>query len=217
VERGDEATPIEVIPNFVDSDAFRPLAAPDDLAAHFPDGERGPLLVHSSNFRPLKRVGDAVRLLALVRREVPARLALVGDGPERPAVAALARELGVADAVAFLGERLELAPILAAGRVFLLPSETESFGLAALEAMACAVPVVATRSGGLPEVVTDGSTGLLHAVGDVAAMAASVIALLRDEPRRRAMGDAARADAVHRFAREPAVDRYEALYRRLLA
>jgi N-acetyl-alpha-D-glucosaminyl L-malate synthase BshA len=198
--------PIEVVPNFVDTDRFVPGAPATP-----------PVLVHVSNFRPLKRAGDVVRVFARVHAGRPARLRLVGDGPERAAAEALARELGVAADVELLGERDDLPALLADAAAFLLPSETESFGLAALEALAAGVPVVASRVGGLPEVVRDGEDGFLHAVGDVEAMAASAARLADDAALRARLGAAARARAVADFRAEPAVDRYEALYRRVLA
>ncbi|HVU50533.1 MAG TPA: N-acetyl-alpha-D-glucosaminyl L-malate synthase BshA [Polyangia bacterium] len=197
--------PIDVVPNFVDTARFAPApaAAP-------------PFLVHVSNFRPLKRVGDVVRIFARVRAGRAVRLRLIGDGPERAAVEALARELGVAGDVELVGEREDLPALLAGAAAFLLPSETESFGLAALEALAAGVPVVASRVGGLPEVVRDGEDGFLHAVGEVAAMAASAARLLDDAALRARLGAAARARAVAHFRAEPAVDRYEAVYARVL-
>jgi N-acetyl-alpha-D-glucosaminyl L-malate synthase BshA len=201
-----EAFTLDVVPNFVDTARFAPGAAAEP-----------PVLVHVSNFRPLKRVTDVVRVFARVRAARPARLRLVGDGPERATVEALARELGVAADVDFLGERDDLPAALADAAVFLLPSETESFGLAALEALACGVPVVASRTGGVPEVVPDGEVGFLHAVGDCDAMAASTLRLLEDPALRARLGRAARARAEAEFRVEPAVLRYEAIYRRVLA
>jgi N-acetyl-alpha-D-glucosaminyl L-malate synthase BshA len=199
---------IDVIPNFVDTARFRPAAASRAGAL--------PTLIHVSNFRPLKRVGDVVRVFARVRAGTPARLQLVGDGPERAAVEALAVSLGVAGDVDFVGERGDLPELLAGASVFLLPSETESFGLAALEALACGVPVVASRVGGVPEVVADGQTGFLCGVGDVEGMAAAVGRLLAEPALLGAHAAAARARA-ETFARGPALDRYVALYRRVLA
>jgi N-acetyl-alpha-D-glucosaminyl L-malate synthase BshA len=209
---------IDVIPNFVDADHFRPAPRRPEVRLHrlglAPDA---PLLVHVSNFRPLKRVDDAVRVLAAVRRRLPAAaLACVGDGPERPRAEALARELGVADAVRFLGVQVDVLEVLQQADVFLLPSESEGFGLAALEALACAVPVVGARVGGLPEVVADGVTGLLAAAGDVEAMAAAVLRLLEDEALRRGMAAAARASVEAKWRRAPLLDRWEELYRRVL-
>jgi len=203
-----ESTPIEVIPNFVDSERFHP-------AKERPrSGE--PVLIHSSNFRPLKRVGDVVRIFAGVRRVLPARLLLVGDGPERPAIEALVQELGLKGAVSFLGLRIDFLSVLQKSDVFLLPSDTEGFGLAALEALSCGVPVVASRVGGVPEVVTDGETGLLCAVGDVAEMTAAVLRLLGDPALHARMSAAGRKSVEEHFRQEPMVARYEALYRRVL-
>lgn len=214
-------TRIEVIPNFVDPDEFHPSAEPPELLRLFPalsqtSPGRPALLLHASNFRAVKRVGDAVRALAEVLRVQPAVLVLVGDGPERQAVAALAAGLGVSGQVAFLGEQLHVGRFLAQADLFLLPSEQESFGLAALEALASGVPVVATDVGGLPEVVRHGETGWLVPVGNPEALAAAVLRLLGDQPRRMAMGLAARADAIARFRPDPLVSRVEALYQHLL-
>lgn len=214
-------TRIEVVPNFVDLQAFHPGSGHPALEALFPD-ERwdGPVrpgvLLHASNFRKLKRVGDAVTALAEVVRSRPAVLVLVGDGPERAGVEALAASLGLARRIAFLGEQPDLGPIFSQADLFLLPSEQESFGLAALEALASAVPVVASRVGGLPEVVRDGLTGRLVPPHDPGAIAAAVLELLGDEPRRAAMGRAAREDAATRFRPEPVVDRFEAIYREVV-
>ena len=174
------------------------------------------VLVHVSNFRPVKRVPDVVRVFARVRAARPARLVLVGDGPDAADVRALAATLGVADDVRFLGERVDLTDCLRQSHVFLLPSETESFGLAALEAMACGVPVVAARVGGVSEVILDGETGFLAPLGDVATMAACVGRLFDDEPLRARMAAAARRRAVTVFQVEPGVEAYAAVYRRVL-
>jgi N-acetyl-alpha-D-glucosaminyl L-malate synthase BshA len=211
-------TRIDVVPNFVDLEAFHPDPERPDLRALFPQerwegAERPGVLLHASNFRALKRVGDAVSALAEVVRTRPAVLVLVGDGPERAGVERLAASLGLAGRVAFLGERPDLGPLFSQADLFLLPSDQESFGLAALEALASGVPVVASRVGGLPEVVVDGRTGLLVPPHDPRALAAAVLELLDDEPRRTDMGRAAREDAVTRFRPEPMVDRYEAIYR----
>ncbi|HEY8927454.1 MAG TPA: N-acetyl-alpha-D-glucosaminyl L-malate synthase BshA [Polyangia bacterium] len=204
-----EDRPIDVIPNFVDPARFHP-APPSAPQA------RPRALVHVSNFRPLKRVADVVRIFhaaAALRPELPLTLALVGDGPDRAAVEALAAELGVRDRVQLLGERVDLPSLLRASDLFLLPSETESFGLAALEAMACGLPVVASDVGGLPEVVVHGETGFLAPVGDVAAMARHVARLLGDECERARFGAAARARVEAHFRPDPIVTRYETLYR----
>jgi len=202
--------PIVRIPNFVDLDRFRPGCG-DDLHGRLAAAGEA-VLIHVSNFRPVKRVLDAVRVFARVSAERPARLVLVGDGPDRPAAEEEAARLGVADRVTFVGERLEIEGLLAASDLFLLPSESESFGLAALEAMACAVPVVATRTGGIPELVEDGISGHLADVGDAEGMARFALDLLSDAARHRAFRRAARARA-ERFGRADVVRRYEELYR----
>ena len=212
---------IHVVPNFVDPGEFTPSAGRPDLPRLFPSELWGTaaapaVLAHASNFRPLKHVGDAVIALAALRSQgVPAVLLLVGDGPERLAVARLARELGVDDHVAQLGAKTggELARLLAQADLFLLPSETESFGLAALESLACGVPVIASDVGGLPEVIRHGETGLLVPPGDPQALATAARGLLLDGPRRHALGRAARQDALARFRPEPVVARFEELYR----
>ena len=207
--------PIDVVPNFVDPDRFRPRASAGCRGVLAPAGER--VLCHVSNFRPVKRVADVIRIFAGVLAVLPARLVLAGDGPDRAAAEELARELGVAGHVSFLGEQSEVERVLAASDLFLLPSEHESFGLAALEAMACGVPVLGTASGGLPEVVDDGETGALVAVGDVEAAIARAVAILRDDCAPHAMGQRAREVAVARFGVEPVVSRYLDIYEAAIA
>ncbi len=213
------ATPIEVIPNFVDVDRYAPdgEAAAARLAGLW-DGDRTvPVIVHVSNFRPVKRVPRVIELLERVRRTTPARLLLIGDGPERARVESRIRKLGLRDHVRLLGQQERFQPLLSAAAAFVLPSETESFGLAALEALSSGVPVVASRVGGLPEVVRHGETGFLADPEDLDGMAAHLVALVSDPERRRQMGRAAREDALKRFREGPMIDRYEALYRRTLA
>jgi len=205
---------IEVIPNFVDTRRFSPAAADAPRAS-----SRPAVLIHVSNFRSLKRVDDVVAIFAEARRRAPERamtLQLVGDGPERKRIHGLVQTFGLDDCVQFLGERTDLPNVLRDADLFLLPSESESFGLAALEAMSCGVPVIASRVGGVPEVVVDGETGLLAPVGDVAAMAAHVVRLLADAPLRARLGAAARQRAEVAFPLEATVGKYEALYRRLI-
>lgn len=209
------AVPIDVIPNFVDTARFAPAAS---RAAPGADGPF--VLIHVSNFRPLKRVDDVVRIFAAARRRlpgVPIRLRLVGDGPERPRIHALVQELELQAHVQFLGERIDLPSVLRDSDVFLLPSETESFGLAALEALSCGVPVVASRVAGIPEVVADGEVGLLSPVGDVEGMATHVARLLGHPAQFERFSRAARQHVEKHFQLEPVVSRYEALYRRLAA
>ena len=206
---------IEVVPNFVDVERFQPRAESSLRKCLVPAGEK--VLSHVSNFREVKRVSDVIRIFARTAAEVSARLLLAGDGPEIATAERVAAEAGVADRVHFLGEQEDVERVYGASDVFLLPSEHESFGLSALEALACGVPVVGTDAGGLPEVVKDGRSGYLVEVGDVTSAADRAIRMLRDEPLRRAMGDAGRADALARFAATPVVERYLELYERLLA
>ncbi len=209
---GCDGCAIEVIPNFVNPAEYFPT---DDAACRTSLAPaETKVLMHISNFRPVKRVTDVVRVFAEVRRRMPAVLVMVGDGPERPEAEAAGQRLGVAGDVRFLGKVNAVADLLRAADLFLLPSASESFGLSALEAMACGVPVVGTNVGGLPEVVTDGENGALLPLGDVEAMAARALALLEPAAWRRA-----RAAAVTRaqtFASDRVVPMYEALYRRLL-
>jgi N-acetyl-alpha-D-glucosaminyl L-malate synthase BshA len=212
-----EGTAIDVIPNFVDTDHFHPPAQRDRgrLRAFFPnETEDAPILVHVSNFRPVKRVVDLMEALARVRRVLPARLLLIGDGPERGRAAQRAQELGLADSVCFLGKRSDFADYLRHCDAFLLPSESESFGVAALEALSSGVPVAGYAVGGLPEVVTP-DAGTLVAPFDVDALATAVVAIVADPVVRESMGAAARHRAVSRFDRGAALDRYEQVFRRV--
>jgi len=204
--------PIEVIPNFVQSPALDHRQCRAWLA---PQGT--PVLTHISNFRPVKRVMDVVKVFEILRQRTPARLVMVGDGPDRAEAEAYARERGFAEEVRFTGKFLEICTILACTDLFLLPSATESFGLAALEAMAYGVPVIASRVGGLPEVVRHGVDGYLEPQGDVAAMAEDALRLIQNDALRREMGKSAQARALATFAPGPAVDKYEALYEQVLA
>ena len=204
---------VEVIHNFVDPRVYdRNRYTP--LLREGAPGRR--VLMHISNFRPVKRVRDVVRIFARVNREVPSLLVMVGDGPERTEAEDEARVLGVADEVHFLGKIEQVAPLLASADLFLLPTEKESFGLSALEALASGVPVIGCHTGGLPEVVRDGVTGVLSDVGDVEAMARGGLALLGDESRWQAFSTRAAADARERFSRDAVVSQYEALYARAL-
>ena len=205
--------PLEVIPNFVDTRQF--VAEPNPtLREHLaPRGER--ILVHLSNFRLLKRAPDTVRLFARVREHVLSRLVLIGDGQDRPEALHVARSLGVERDVLFLGMQDDVAALLSVADLFLLPSEQEAFGLAALEAMSCGVPVIATAVGGLPEVVEDGTSGFLLPVGDVAGMADAALTLLTDSARHRAFRESARTRAVTQFDTSLIVPQYEAYYRQI--
>ena len=209
--------PIEVIHNFVNCDVYTRDEA--KIRAMRPkyarDGEK--LIVHLSNFRRVKRVEDVVEVFARIAQQVPARLMLIGDGPDRSIAEHLATRHGIQDRVHFLGKQDSVQDLLPLGDLLLMPSEMESFGLAALEGMACGVPCIATRVGGVPELVTDGVNGLLYAVGDVAGMAAGAIALLQDEPRLRVMAEAARKTASDRFCASRIIPQYERFYERVLA
>jgi N-acetyl-alpha-D-glucosaminyl L-malate synthase BshA len=197
---------VEVVSNFVDTRRFAPKAAPPAR----------PVLAHNSNFRSIKRMQDVVRIFERVRAEVACELVLLGDGPERPPLEAFIRERGLGPHVHLLGEQRDVAHVLQESSVFLLPSEVESFGLAAAEAMSCGVPVVASAVGGLPEVIEHGKTGFLHPVGEVEAMAASAVQLLRDGGLHRSMSEAARAACLARFQPGPLVNAWEAHYRQVL-
>ncbi|MGQ0507359.1 MAG: N-acetyl-alpha-D-glucosaminyl L-malate synthase BshA [Myxococcaceae bacterium] len=203
--------PIEVIFNFVDTVRYSPRRDRSVLRPLFADlQEPEAVLTHVSNFRPVKRIPDVVEIFADVQKAGPARLILIGDGPERSAAERSIRDRGLSSRVAFLGKRDTFVDLLAASDVFLLPSEQESFGLAALEAMACGVPVIASDIGGIPELV--GDTGLLAPLGDTRQMAAHVRTLLRD---REGYAKRARDRVLEKFQLAPAIDRYEALYRRV--
>ncbi|HGY92029.1 MAG TPA: N-acetyl-alpha-D-glucosaminyl L-malate synthase BshA [Planctomycetes bacterium] len=205
---------IEVIPNFIDLNRFDAHPCPDAQALHGENDEL--LLVHTSNFRPVKRVGDVVEAMALVAREVPVKLLLIGDGPDRPAVEDRVKELGLAKKVSFLGSQESVERILPCADVFVLPSIYESFGLAALEAMASGLPVVATNTGGIPEVVEDGVTGFLVSPRNPKALARAIREMALDPDRRRAMGQAARARAEELFDIRKILPIYVAHYERVL-
>lgn len=210
-----DSLPIEVIPNFVDTTRFVPTGDKSPLRALFNDD--APTLVHVSNFRPVKRIADVVSIFAAVNLKRPAHMVLVGDGPERAAAEAQVKALGLEDRVAFLGERDDFEAVLAACDVFLLPSELESFGLAALEAQSAGVPVVGTLVGGVSEVVKHGETGFLVPVGDIAAMAAAVQRLLNDKALFLKMSQKARARVVAHFDQAKQVDAYVAYFSSLLS
>jgi len=204
---------VEVIPNFINAKEYSRRENRELRHSLAPNGEK--LLIHVSNFRPVKRINDCVHTLARLRGRVRARLVMCGDGPEREGAAALAHDYGVADDVVFAGQVPNIADYLSVSDLLLMPSENESFGLAALEAMACETPVISTRVGGLPEVVLDGETGYLVEVGDTRAMAERAVEILSDENRRR-MGVRGRAWAVEQFNTEIVIPQYERLYERVI-
>jgi N-acetyl-alpha-D-glucosaminyl L-malate synthase BshA len=206
--------PIEVIPNFVncelyirgDNSLLRRRWAPNDEA----------ILMHLSNFRPVKRVTDVIEIFARVRETIPAKLIMIGDGPDRGTAEWLVRQKGLSRDVCFLGKQDGVQEKLAAADLFLLPSDEESFGLAALEAMACEVPVIASRVGGLPEVVTDGVDGYLVEPRDVESAARLALDILTRADRGREMGRLARVNAKEKFCSNDIIPLYEAFYRRIL-
>jgi N-acetyl-alpha-D-glucosaminyl L-malate synthase BshA len=203
---------IDVIPNFIDPDVYSRSAHDPALRNQF-DGDRK-VLMHISNFRPVKRVKDVVQTFAKVNKAVPSVLVMVGDGPDRQDAEHEARALGVENSVHFLGKIEQVAPLLATADLFLLPTDKESFGLSALEALASGTPVVGANVGGLPEVVRNGETGVLCNVGDTGAMADGAIALLKDNARWKKASAAAAADARARFGMDEIVARYEDVYSR---
>jgi len=208
------ANEIRVIHNFVNCTTYAPDPERRGIERFAPNREK--LLIHLSNFRPVKRVQDCIRILAEVRRNVNARLLMVGDGPDRGMAEHLAWQLGVQDAVEFLGKRNGVERLIRLADVILMPSEMESFGLAALEGMACGVPPVATRVGGVPELITDRSDGFLEAVGDVTAQSACVAELLSDDAVHSRMAEAARETALTRFCTDRIIPRYVDYYESVL-
>jgi L-malate glycosyltransferase len=206
---------IEVIPNFVEPQLYDRAAYPCRRSAFTEEGEK--LVMHVSNFRPVKRIRDVIGIFARLNRRIPSRLLLVGDGPERGDANDEAERLGIEGRVVFLGKQDSVAELMACADLLLLPSQSESFGLVALEAMASGVPVVATRAGGIPEVVEDGVTGSLGEIGDVQGMADAAVAILADPDRWTAMSRAARTVATERFAADVIVPHYERFYERILA
>jgi N-acetyl-alpha-D-glucosaminyl L-malate synthase BshA len=200
--------PIETIHNFVNLDLYRPKEE---------RGSHAPRMIHLSNFRPVKRVLDCVRVLAEVRKSVDAELWMVGDGPDRGAAEPLAHELGLTGSIRFLGKRNDVQSLLREADVLLMPSEMESFGLAALEGMASGVVPLGTKVGGVPELITDGVDGFLSEVGEIGSMAANAVRLLSDLDECRKFGQAARRSAERRFSTEELIPRYEALYERVVA
>jgi L-malate glycosyltransferase len=218
IESFDITRPIEVVTNFVNCDVYSPIKGDAERAEarhKFAEPDEA-ILMHLSNFRPVKRVVDVVKIFARVAREMPARLILIGDGPDRSAAEWLAHDLGIQSRIHFLGKQDRVNELLPLADLLLMPSELESFGLAALEAMACKVPAVATRVGGVPELIDDGETGLLFEVGDVDGMANGVLGLLRDRERLTAMRDAVRQTAQKRFCASLVVPHYVRFYEEII-
>ncbi|HEX3986537.1 MAG TPA: N-acetyl-alpha-D-glucosaminyl L-malate synthase BshA [Acidobacteriaceae bacterium] len=209
---------IEVIPNFVNCDVYLPVSGEErdaGRARYAGPGEK--ILMHLSNFRPVKRTADVVRVFSRVAHEIPSRLLMIGDGPDRSAAEWIAHREGIQDRVHFLGKQSNVSEILPLADLLLMPSEQESFGLVALEAMACRVPTIATRVGGVPELIEDGVNGRLFPVGDVEAMAGAAVDLLSDPDRYNAMADAARRTAQSRYCASKILPLYERFYEQVLS
>ena len=218
VEDFEISRPIEVIPNFVNCDVYTPYKD-EGVRAEARKRLANPgeaILIHLSNFRPVKRVVDVVKVFAQVVRELPAQLVLVGDGPDRSAAEWLAHDLHIHEKVHFLGKQDRVSELLPLADLMLLPSQLESFGLAALEAMACKVPTIATRVGGVPELIDHGVTGLLYSVGDVEGMAAGALELLKNRGRLEVMRDEARKAARTRFCATLVIPQYVKFYEQIL-
>ncbi len=205
---------ITVIPNFIDSNFLKPENACAFRKHIAPTGEK--IMVHVSNFRVVKRVSDTLRILKLVQKDIPAKLVLVGDGPDRSDCERLARELDLGNSVVFLGKQEALGDILNASDLFLIPSQSESFGLSALEAMACGLPVIASSVGGLPELVRHNETGFIAEFGDVERMAKYAVDLLTNEKKYKLFSSKARERAVSVFDKSLIIPQYEAYYRKVL-
>src|SRR2546427_1785669 len=215
VREFDIKRPIEVIPNFVNCDLYVRRPNPEQRAKWAPGGE--PILMHLSNFRPVKRITDTIEIFAQVRAKMPAKLVLIGDGPDRGAAEYLVRKKKLQKEVHFLGKQDQVYRLLSDADLFLLPSQLESFGLAALEAMACEVPVIATNVGGIPEVIEHRVDGYLVQPGEVSAAAKYAIDLLSRADRGREMGQLARINAKKKFCANDVIPSYERYYQRVLS
>lgn len=205
---------IRVIHNFVNCELYHPDHEKKHARAYAPNGEK--LLIHLSNFRPVKRALDCIRILAETLESEPAHLLMVGDGPDRPPAEHLARDLKVERHVSFLGKQNHVERLIPNAHVVLMPSDMESFGLVSLEAMACGVVPVATRVGGVPELITDGEDGFLEQPGDIAAQAARVVQLLRDDQLHYRMAMAGRWNASERFCTDKIIPQYERYYEQVV-
>ena len=207
---------IEVIYNFIDTERFRPLESNSFRQRIAPDGEK--ILMHTSNFRPVKRVPDTIQVLKHVKEQgVAAKLVLIGDGPDRSECERLSRELGLKQDVTFLGKQDCLTELLSAANIFLLPSQSESFGLAALEAMACGVPIVSSSTGGIPELNIHNTTGFIAELGDTEKIAKYVIELLTNEKKHAVFSENCRRRALEEFDTQLIIPKYLAYYERILS
>jgi L-malate glycosyltransferase len=205
---------IEVIPNFIDTSVYKPQG--DKCFRKNLAGKDEKIIVHTSNFRAVKRVSDTIRILEFVRKEVPAKLLLIGDGPDRSECERLCRELKLCDHVKFLGKQEGLVEILNSADLFLIPSQSESFGLAALEAMACGLPVVSSSVGGLPELIRHNETGFIAEIGDISRMAKYAINLLTNDKKHKLFSDNSRKRAVENFDTSSVLPLYEDYYNKIL-
>ena len=207
-------TDIQVIPNFVDTDLFKPEENGEFRNVLAPNGEK--ILVHTSNFRPVKRVPDTIKIFEKVQQEIPSKLILIGDGPDRSECERLCRQLELCDKVKFLGKQDGLVEILSSSDLFLIPSQSESFGLSALEAMACGLPVISSSVGGLPELVRHNETGYIAEIGDVDRMAKYALELLTNERKYKLFSENSRGRAVNKFDKSKVVPLYEEYYEHIL-
>lgn len=206
---------VEVIPNFIDTNIFKPMEACAFRKHIAPKGEK--ILVHTSNFRQVKRVPDTIKILEKVNKEIPTKLLLVGDGPDRSECERLTRQLNLIDNVKFLGKQEGLVEILNSADIFLIPSQSESFGLAALEAMACGKPVVSSSVGGLPELIKHNETGFIAEIGDIDRMAKYVIDLLTNEKKYQTFSKNCRERATNKFDKFKVIPLYEEFYHHILS
>lgn len=206
--------PIKVIPNFIDPEHFSRSTRRCGKALFAPNGEK--IVMHISNFRPVKRIEDVVNIFALINAEVPSKLLMIGDGPLMSLAIRTAEKLNVSKHTMFLGKQDDVAGLLSIADIFLLPSDCESFGLSAIEAMSCEVPVIGSNAGGLPEVVQNGHTGYLADVGDVETMAEKGKQLLTDDHLREKMGKTARQVAIEKFHQDKVISIYEGYYEEIL-
>jgi len=204
---------IEVIPNFINTRKYHRMSESELGSSNLPKNEK--IIVHTSNFRPVKRVPDVIRIFHEIRKKVPSMLILIGDGPDRSQCEILARELGIHDHVRFVGKQTDIVNILSVAHLFLMPSQSESFGLSALEAMACEVPVISSSVGGLPELQVHGQTGYIAEFGDIDRMARYAIDLLTNSAKHKAFAAAARKRAYD-FEADTIIAQYERYYERIV-
>lgn len=206
---------IRVIYNFIDPTKYIRKVIPELRESIAPNNEK--IIAHTSNFRPVKRVQDVIKIFNEIRKKIPAKLILIGDGPDRSSCEFLCREFNICEDVNFLGKQIDIVPLLSISDLFLIPSQSESFGLSALEAMACGVPVVSSNVGGLPELQLHGETGYIAEIGDIERMAKYALDLLTDENKHKLFSQAARKRAVTYFNQNDIVEQYEKLYEEIIS